>query len=272
MIHKHLRNDYNFYAGRGLLDYFTTENTPISANGSYQLGWLSKLSSRCFWYKEGDTPSTQRIACELDADGIRSLSFRKGIYGNELAWWKFHTTHYTSEGKAVIPIGDYLNTTGFTIQMTCTYEAFANWGAIMGLHQANYPVGLSLGQYDNGIVSWGFYPVTVNGVANQHIRVDISSSLIPSVKFNWCFVYKQGTLSLYFNGYLKGTATMPAGWSWTTNTGIGALGLSLGYGYQGVNRHFKGSIYSLLMYNQALNENEIYQNYRYDKQKYLIPN
>ena len=272
MIHKHLRNDYNFYAGRGLLDYFTTEELSLTSlnPGSYYLGWPSKLTDRCFWFRVGDNPATQRIACEIDTDNIKSLSFRKGVYSTELAWWKFHNTKYND--RTVIPIGDYLNTTGFTIQMTCTYEAFANWGAIIGMCQANYPVGLSLGQYDNGIVGWGFYPVTVNGVANQHVRVAISSSLMPSVKFNWCFVYNQGTLSLYFSGRLIGTATMPAGWSWTTNTGVGALGLSLGYNYQGTNRHFKGSIYSLLMYNQALNENEIYQNYMYDKQKYLIPN
>ena len=203
MIHKYLRNDYNYYAGRGVLDYFTTEDLGFSI----LLGWSSKISDRSFWYRMGDDTTNQRVGLALDTDGIKCIKFRNGLYPNDLPWWKFHTTSYND--RTVIPIGNYLNTTGFTIQMTCTYEQFSNWGAIMGMCQANYPVGLSLGQYDNGNVGWGFYPVTVNGVANQHVRV--AAPIIPNVKFNWCFVYNQGTLSLYFNGYLVGTTTMPAG-------------------------------------------------------------
>ena len=274
MIHKYLRNDYNFYTGRGLLDYFITEDLTLNTSTSFNLGWLSKVSDRCFWYRKGDNPTiNQRVGCELDTDSIKCLKFRNGLYPNDLPWWKFHDN---IRAERIVPaIGNYLNTIGFTIQMTCTYEQFSKWGAIMGMCLANYPVGLSLGQYDNGYVGWGFYPVTVNGVANQHVRVKIAASLIPSVKFNWCFVYNiydGRSLRLYINGQEAGSANMPLNWSWTTHTGAGALGLSLGYNYDGANRHFKGNIYSLLMYNKALNNNEIYQNYMYDKQKYLIPN
>lgn len=271
MIHKYLRSDYNYYAGRGLLDYFIADNLTLSSPTSFRLGWSSEVSDRCFWYRKGDNPTTnQRVGCELDTDNIKCLKFRNGLYPNDLPWWKFHDNN--TEERVVPAIGSYLNTTGFTIQMTCTYEYFSNWGAIMGMCQAYYPVGLSMGQYDQGYVGWGFYPVTVGTLQNQHVRVRIAQATMPSGKFNWAFVLNGLTLRLYINGIFIGYATMPAGWSWTNNADVGALGLSLGYNYQGSNRHFKGSIYSLLMYNQALNENEIYQNYMYDKQKYLIPN
>ena len=46
MIHnKYLRNDYNFYTGRGLLDYFITEDLSLNTTLS---GWLSEISDRCF--------------------------------------------------------------------------------------------------------------------------------------------------------------------------------------------------------------------------------
>lgn len=252
------------------MDYFDTDTILLTSAspGSYLLGWTSRISDRCFYYRDGDNPSTQRIACELDNDSIKSLSFRKGVYSTDLEWWKFYPNRYT--GRVATPIGRYLNTTGFTIQMTCTYEEFTNWCAIMGMCQSYYPVGLSLGQYDNGKVGWGFYPVTVGTLQNQHVRVSIPTSSMPIGKFNWCFVYKENKLYLYINGLLMDSTTMPAGWTWTTSTGVGALGISLGYNYQGGSRHFKGSIYSLLMYNEALTDIEVYNNYMVDKGKYLI--
>lgn len=266
MIHKYFQ-DNNYYSGRGLMDIFITEK--LGLNTTLE-GWISEISDRCFWYRIGDKTINQRVGCELDTDNIKCIKFRNGLYPNDLPWWKFHNNRW--EGRIVPAIGNYLNTTAFTIQMTCTYEQLSNWGAIMGMCQAYYPVGLALGQYDNGTVGWGFYPVTVNGVGNQHVRATISASRIPSVKFNWCFVYNGGSLRLYINGHVAAGASMPANWSWTTNTGDGALGLSLGYNYEGANRHFKGNIYSLLMYNEALSEREIFNNYMYDKKKYLIPN
>lgn len=61
--------------------------------------------------------------------------------------------------------------------------------------------------------------------------------------------------------------SVPNNWSWTNN-----LGISLGYAYNADNRYMKGNLYSLLLYDEALNDMEIHHNYMVDKVKYLIPN
>jgi len=49
----------------------------------------------------------------------------------------------------------------------------------MGLGIESNPVGLCIGQYDNGPIGWGFYPAPTS-----HVRYQINRNLIEGKRFN----------------------------------------------------------------------------------------
>lgn len=276
MLHKNYTQSNLAYAGDSLIDEFTTDG--LGVNGTLS-SWKSYNSDKAFTISLGSDPTTQRIGCQLDDDNIKCLMFRKGIYSNDLPWWRLHSN--ATSTRSLLKLGDYFTKENFSIQMTATFEVIGNWFSMLGLAYDNNPVGLMMGQSDGGLIGFGFFPVTVGGVANKHVRVQINPLTIGTNKFNWAITYgetyhwqsgiTEGRLFLYINGASVGSVVMPVGWNFATAVSTNVTGLSLGYAYYGANRHMQGNIYSLLTYNKMLSDDEVMNNYLIDKAKYLIP-
>lgn len=275
MINKFYNNIGDAYIGRGILDVFSSQGL---ASQALSASILSRISNRAFGVEGMIGSSSQRIGTDTDADGIVYYAFRKGVYADDMIFYKLLNPDIAH--PYVAKLNDYLTNIEFTIQMTCTYEQFSNYCGIMGIHKASNPVGLCLGQYENGRVYWGFFPVTINGSPNQPVRFSRTTAQMPTGKFNWAFVYDSkysgltgstNNLFFYINGQSMGVMTMPSNWTWTNSTDIETNALSLGYSYRSTNRNFKGNLYSLLIYNRALDNNEIKHNYEVDKVKFLLP-
>lgn len=257
----------NAYCGRGLKDYFNAEGMTIGAPTG---GWYSKISNRSFGAEGGQSFPNRRITAHLDSDNKPYLAMKKGNFADDYPYFKLVDLSIAS--PYVIPISNYFNTTGFTIQATLTYEQLSNYCGILGLHDANQPTGLVFGQYVNGNIYFGLYPI--NG---QEFSASVAQGGFPAVKFNVAMMYRygyhyvsgltEGRVYLYINGLVETSIAVPNNWSWTNN-----LGISLGYAYNADNRYMKGNLYSLLLYDEALNDMEIHHNYMVDKRKYLIPN
>ena len=77
-------------------------------------------------------------------------------------------------------------------------------------------------------------------------------------------VYTPSGVTFYKNGAQVSTNTTPKGMTYTANLFIGRYALE-----NTVN--FKGNIYSVRVYDKALNVNEIRKNYEYDAKRYTLP-
>ena len=143
------------------------------------------------------------------------------------------TDDYVDCGKAVVPTGD------FTITALCDVKSFASGFRII------------LGQYlvnDTGRFWFGF------DRTNFGYRIGADSQTIPvQTGIRYLSMTKQGaTVKLYVNGELKSTSTV-ANEVLQINAVVGAYDVTNGY--------FDGIIHNVFVYNRALSDREITQNY-----------
>lgn len=264
---------YSHYSGGGLNHCFLGESFKNELDFGYTATseWKSiGTYADTTWKPTGTAYNVINIT--YDADGKPCASFNSA-YPTYTAFLRLHylgTTTKLSQ-RNLFNLGS-----SFTVQMTCTYEEFANYRGIMGLGRAIVgETGVIFGQYQNGNLVWGIFPYTTS---SNSVWVSVPQAQIPSGKFNWCFIYDKdanttgGAISLYINNIHKGTVALTAGApNFSTNTGD-LYGVSLGHAYHDVNRFMKGKIYSLLIYGIAISQAEFTNNYMIDKRKYLIPN
>lgn len=266
---------YSHYSGIGLNHCFLGESFRPYLMAGYTAvdTWDTVVRSYqpTRWKPTTTTPNYISIA--WDSNSVPCVDFNSG-YPSQTAFLRLYSMTYPYPKMSQRDL--FGVNKSFSIQMTCTYEEFANYRGIMGLGRATAgETGVILGQYQNGNLVWGIFPYTTS---SNSVWVSVPQAQIPSGKFNWCFIYDKdanttgGAISLYINNIHKGTVALTGG-APNFSTNIGDIyGVSLGHAYHDANRFMKGKIYSLLVYETAITQEEFTNNYMIDKMKYLIPN
>ena len=149
-----------------------------------------------------------------------------------------------------------------TIQSTLNIDSFTNNTGLFGYHNPGILV-----QYANPYMQFGYYPSTSGTPLNIATSV-FTNAAGTKGKYNiavtWFINFiNQIITRVYLNGvYIGGTS------QGLTISSLPQQDLLVAKSYPAWGRSMSGKIYNLLFYNRTLTDDEIYQNYLIDKQKY----
>ena len=149
-----------------------------------------------------------------------------------------------------------------TIQSTLNIDSFTNYTGLFGYHNPGI-----LAQYAYPNMQFGYHPSTSGGPLNIAPSV-FTTAAGTKGKYNIAVTWFINPLNqiitrVYLNGVQIGVTSQKI-----TVSSLPQQDLWVGKSYPAARRAMSGKIYNLLFYNRTLTDNEIYQNYLIDKQKY----
>lgn len=150
-----------------------------------------------------------------------------------------------------------------TIQGTLKIDSFTNYTGLFGYHNPGI-----LAQYASSNMQFGYHPPTSGSPLNIAPSV-FTAAAGTKGKYNIAVVWfinpptSEIVTAVYLNGVYIGSA-----FQGISTTSLPSQDLWVAKSYPAYGRSMSGKIYNLLFYNRALTDNEIYQNYLIDKQKY----
>lgn len=150
-----------------------------------------------------------------------------------------------------------------TIQGTLNIDSFVSYTGLFGYHNPGI-----LAQYLYPNMQFGYHPPTSGSPLNIAPSV-FTTAAGTKGKYNIAVVWfinpptSQIVTAVYLNGVHVGSAFQEI-----STRSLPNQDLWVAKSYPATGRSMGGKIYNLLFYNRALTDNEIYQNYLIDKQKY----
>lgn len=150
-----------------------------------------------------------------------------------------------------------------TIQGTLNIDSFTNYTGLFGYHNPGI-----LAQYAYPNMQFGYHPPTSGNPLNIAPSV-FTTAAGTKGKYNIAVAWfinpptSQIVTAVYLNGVHVGSA-----FQGISTTSLPNQDLWVAKSYPASGRSMSGKIYNLLFYNRTLTDDEIYQNYLIDKQKY----
>lgn len=142
----------------------------------------------------------------------------------------------------------------FPIDFSQTFNIVFEYSAIDGID----PLFGSRTTTTDGFMIWNFdSSVSLDTIGNS-TRVAIGDRLDANTIYNLTFVFSEGTMKMYKNGTLHKQ----------TSITTGSIEMPLTVFTAGAQSNSIGNVYSVKVYNRALSDSEVLQNYQIDNSKY----
>lgn len=151
------------------------------------------------------------------------------------------------------------NNHSFTYECVISYSETQKTKVLMGLH--NNMGGNALGIDDH---SENYLKFCLNNYDTQRINSTITLNDGDIHQIIATYNSEESKLYLYIDGELNNSGVV------TNSLTYPDLNLNIGRWIGGQSQYYKGNIYNVLVYNKYLNNEEILNNYKVDKQKYVF--